>query len=381
MKSFLSFLKNKGVIGAIFMVIFYQIIMMGAFIPGYSAIPKNIDEIKIAIVNEDEQYGKTIENQLKDSLPFKHILSGESLKDSKEQLNDRDIQLIIHIPNDFSSNLQNAELKPDINFYVNEANPAMITSVMNQVISNIDAELNKSFSVNYAKGVLINMNVPEKQATELANSMEDQLHTNIVTINKVPAGLNNQMAPMFLTLVSYVGAMIASMLLAKAYVHLKGSMGKWRTFFNMQAVSVLIALIAPIVGILIVNLIHGYGGEIFMKLWMHHALQLFVSLQFTFIFSLLLGDGGMLVNLPLLLLQTIACGAVMTREVMYGFYRAISYVSPMYYTVQSDFSILFGGGHIKGQVLTLALIGVIALVINALIVMFKRNNKLISAQV
>jgi len=48
-----SLLKNKNVIGGIFMILFYQIAMLGIFLSGYSAIPKNVSELSVAIVNED----------------------------------------------------------------------------------------------------------------------------------------------------------------------------------------------------------------------------------------------------------------------------------------------------------------------------------------
>lgn len=55
---FTQFLKTKGAIASIFMGIFYAVAMLGIFIPGYSAIPNNVDQMPIAMVNDDTgQYG------------------------------------------------------------------------------------------------------------------------------------------------------------------------------------------------------------------------------------------------------------------------------------------------------------------------------------
>ncbi|MFS0782742.1 YhgE/Pip domain-containing protein [Bacillus sp. 1P06AnD] len=371
---FSAFLKNKMVIAAIFMAVFYQIIMMGSFMPGYSAIPKNIDDLHIAIVNDDPQYGKQISKQLKDSLPFKEIESNKTLKQSKKMLDDRDIELLIHIPKDFSANLQGGKVQPKMDFYINQATPAMVSSTMQSIVKEIDANMSTQFSTNKAKGILAQLNVPEKQADAMAKSIENSFDANVVTINKVPDGMHNQMAPFFLTMVSYVGAMIAALTLTGAFNGLKNIMGKWRTYAYTQIVGILMSVIAPLIGIGILYIMHGYGSETFFELWVHHALQLFVSLQFTLVFSLLLGQAGMILNLPFLLVQTIAAGAVMTRDMMYGFFKAISYISPMYYSVQADFTLLFGGGQLATYVWHLALIGLVCLALNTLIVAFRHKD-------
>lgn len=372
--NFIKFLKNKGIIAAIFMAIFYQIIMLGSFLPGYSAIPNNMDELKVSIINEDQDYGKDIANQLKESLPFKDIDTDQSLQKSKELLDERDVHLVVHIPSDFSASLQEGKEEPKINFYINESNPTMISTSMSMIVDKINSQLSQEFSFNKAKGILAQMNVPEQQADELANSIGNSFNANIVTLNKTPDGMHNQMSPMFMTMVSYVGALIAALMLTGVFNGMKNILGKWRTFLYTQMVAILIAVVAPLIGIGILYFMHGYGAETFLHLWLHHALQLFVSLQFTLLFPLLFGQGGMLINLPLLLIQTVACGAVMSREMMYGFYRAISYISPMYYSVQADYSLLFGGGRLAEYEWSLLLIGIAAIALNALAVAFAHKD-------
>lgn len=84
---FTQFLRSKGAIASIFMGIFYAIAMLGIFLPGYTALPGNMDELKIAIVNDDNgKTGSQIAEQLSESLPFKTIESELSNSEALKEL-------------------------------------------------------------------------------------------------------------------------------------------------------------------------------------------------------------------------------------------------------------------------------------------------------
>ncbi|MGP3785002.1 hypothetical protein [Paenibacillus sp. 1A_MP2] len=151
------------------------------------------------------------------------------------------------------------------------------------------------------------------------------------------------MAPMFITMALYVGAMIYSMQSVGGLRSLQQQMGKWKAFFSLRLVNLLISLIAPLIAIGIYFMVQGYGMETFMKLWLLHSVQLFVCIEFTSIFIMLLGQGGMLINLPILLSQTIANGTTMPPEMMPGYFKFMSHITPMFYSTHLDYNILFGG--------------------------------------
>ena len=50
---FKQFLGLQGVKASIFMGIFYAVAMLLIFLTGYSSLPGNMDELKVAIVNDD----------------------------------------------------------------------------------------------------------------------------------------------------------------------------------------------------------------------------------------------------------------------------------------------------------------------------------------
>lgn len=371
MNPLLTFLKNKMVTGGIFMVFFYQVIFIGLFMYGYSAIPKNMTELSVAIVNEDANYGKQIAEQLQGQLPFK-IDSSMTLEEAQKRLNDRDVQMVVHIPQDFSEKLANPDGKVQIDFLLNGSNPAMVSSSMQSVVTQITNKLNANLAVQSAEGVLKGAGIADDQAKQMAQVIPSKLNANIVTDNAPPAGMHNQMAPMFLSMVSYVGAMIFSMILTGATNGLRKQLGNARAFMGYQGVSILTSIVAPLVGLGIYFSIQGgYGAEKFFHMWMLHSLEMFTAIQFTGIFCLLAGQAGMLLNLPIMLIQTIASGAVMTQDMMPGLFKAFSYIVPMFYSVHADFDILFGGGKLGTYVIGLAAVGLFSLLIGILIYQLK----------
>ncbi|MNP46541.1 hypothetical protein D3C76_1405440 [compost metagenome] len=122
-------------------------------------------------------------------------------------------------------------------------------------------------------------------------------------------------------------------------------------------------------------MVQGYGVEVFLKMWLVHSLQLFVSIEFTSIFIMLLGQGGMLINMIFVLSQSIANGTSMSLEMMPGYFKFVSQITPMFYSTHLDYNILFGGGRTAHYAIGLALVGLVAFVLNAAIHHFKHAKQ------
>lgn len=219
------------------------------------------------------------------------------------------------------------------------------------------------------------MQVPAEQSKQIVESTMGKVSSDIVLSNPQPAGMQNQMAPMFITMALYVGAMIYAMQSIGGMQHLQGQMGKWKAFFAMRGANLLISILAPLVGIGIYFMVQGYGVEVFLKMWMVHSLQLFVSIEFTSIFIMLLGQGGMLINMIFVLSQSIANGTSMSPEMMPGYFKFVSQITPMFHSTHLDYNILFGGGKTVEYAVGLALVGVGAFIINTAIHHFKKPNR------
>lgn len=368
---FTQFLKNKGAIAAIFMGIFYSIAMLGIFLPGYTAIPGNIDQLPIAMVNEDAgQYGTMIAEQLTEKLPFETIETDLSNKEALSQLEENGLALVIHIPKTFSANMQKGEGSSSIDFTTNGAGATVVSSTMTSIVNEINNQLSTQFSTQTAQGVLMNLNVPEEQATEMAEMIETAYVGNMVTINEIPAGMHNNMLPMFLTMAGYVGAMIGAMQLVAAYRASRGKASKTRLFLYVQLAALLIAAVSSVIGIGVAYIVSSHGSDMVVGLVLHQILNYMVCFNFTAILIFLLGEGGMVLNLPILLMQTIANGATITREMMYLPYEWMSYISPMYYSVQGHYAALYGSISAAPFQWSMVAVGAGAMLINILIVAF-----------
>ncbi|PAD39646.1 YhgE/Pip domain-containing protein [Terribacillus sp. 7520-G] len=373
---FSQFLKNKGAIAAIFMGILYAIFMLGIFLPGYSAIPGNVDQLKVAIINDDGgEVGSAIADQLSENLPFQDIETDLTNKEALKDLEKNDLALVVHIPENFSENVQSGETSSSIDFTINEAGATTVSSTMSQVVGQINDQLSAQFSKQTAEGVLMNFHVPENQAAALSDKIETAYQGNIVTINEMPDGMNNNMLPMFLTMAGYVGAMIGAMQLVGAFKESKGKASRTRLFLYVQLTALMIAVLGGLVATGIVYLVNDPGGDVYFGMLGQQILNYMVCFNFTAIFIFLLGQGGMLLNLPVLLTQTLANGATISRDMMYAPYEWMSHISPMYYSVQAYFANLFGSTSPSPFIWSMAAVGAAAMLINIIIVAFLHKTK------
>ena len=373
---FTQFLKTKGAIASIFMGIFYAVAMLGIFLPGYTSIPGKVDQLPIAIVNDDAgETGAMIADQLQENLPFKKIETELTNQQALNDLEKNDLALVIHIPETFSEVIQKGETSSSIDFTINEAVATTVSSTMTSVAQQINNQLSTQFSQQTAKGVLMNFNLPEEQATQLADKIETAYVGNVVTINEIPDGMNNNMLPMFLTMAGYVGAMIAAMQLGGAFKENRGKASKARLFLYVQLTALLIAVVSSFAAAGLTYLVNDPGGDVFFGLVGQQILNYMVCFNFTAIFIFLIGEGGMILNLPILLIQTLANGATITRDMMHAPYEWMSHISPMYYSVQAYFVNLYGSISPSPYIWSMVAVGAGAMVINILIVTFLHKSQ------
>ncbi|MEK5252525.1 ABC transporter permease [Paenibacillus sp. FSL F4-0125] len=340
---FSQFLKSKGAIGSIFMGVFYAIAMLGIFLPGYTALPGNMDDLKVAIINDDAgQYGAQISGQLSESLPFKTIKTDISNKKAMDELEHNKLALVVHIPEEFSANVQSGKVSASIDFTVNEASATMVSSAMSSVVGEINKQLSANFSEQTAKGVLMNFNVPEEQATAMATQIKNSYVGNYVVINDVPNGMHNNMLPMFLTMAGYVGAMIASMQLVASFKANRGKASKTKLFMFVQLTALLIAVLSTVVALTIAFSVADVDLSLLLPVAAQQILMYMAAFNVCAIMVFLVGEGGMVLNIPILLMQTIANGATMPRDMMYTPYDWFGRITPMYYSVQAYMAQMFG---------------------------------------
>jgi len=142
----------------------------------------------------------------------------------------------------------------------------------------------------------------------------------------------------------------------------------------MQLTALLIAFFSSLAATGITYWVNHPGSSFFISIFTHQMLNYMVCFNFTAILVFLLGEGGMILNIPIMLMQTLANGATIPREMMYAPYQWMSYISPMYYSVQGYFADLYGSVRASPYIWKMAAIGIIAMAVNITIVAFFRKS-------
>lgn len=362
LKAFLSKPTTKvGIVTALMFQVIFALIWM----TGYSGVsdPERLKQLNVGIVALDTTMGPQIAEQLKQSLPVT-TQSIATEEEAARMLNERELQMVVTIPADFSKSASSQDGKAAIHYYINESNPQMIKSVMNSMAAQITSTVNKVAVTQGVQAVLTGAKFPAEQAAGAASALSERVTSNIQYSNVVD-GMNNQMVPMMLVLASYVGSMLLGMNLQQSSMMLAGSFGRWQRFAARCIINVAAAVIVSLVGSSLVLALGGQSSHGFLAMWGFQALFVLTFMFLAQLFLLLFGMGGMLFNIIMLSIQLVSSGAMMPRELLPDFYHAISVAFPATYAVEGLMDLLFGGPGAGGAVLGLILIAAAAALLGA----------------
>ncbi|GFN29764.1 YhgE/Pip domain-containing protein [Paenibacillus xylaniclasticus] len=377
-QAILMFLKRPTTIVGILTALMFQIIFSVVWMTGYDGVTDRMNKLHVGIVNADGQAAASIADQLQQSVPFQSSLY-DNEQSAKEALNDKEVQMVIVIPEGFTANLQAAGTQAELLFTINEANASMIKTVMQSAAERIASEVNKQAMAGGTEALLTSFNMPAEQAKAAAASLSDKIKADIVSVNKVD-GMNNQMVPMMLVLASYVGAMIMGMNMEQSSMSLIGKLGRWRRFGARIMINAAAAVFVSGVGVILLAALGGQAEHGFLTLWAYQILTVLVFMYVSQMFLFLLGMAGMLFNILSLSLQLVTSGAMMPRELLPSFYNHLGDVFPATYAVQGMMDILFGGPSAAYPALKLAAIGAVALLISAGAVAARKDHSAAVAQ-
>ncbi|MHA6480580.1 YhgE/Pip domain-containing protein [Paenibacillus sp. strain BS8-2] len=367
-----SFMKRPTTWVGIITAFMFQIIFSVIWMTGYDGVTDRVDGLTIAIVNEDTSgMGDTIAGNLADNLPFTVVLPS-SLEEAKKELNERELQMVVHIPSDFAAQAASKDAQAKIDYWINESNPALIKSMMSGAAETITAEVNHQAVAMGIKATLSGMSVPDEQAAAASSGLSERVVSNVQSVNVVQ-GMNNQMVPMMMVLASYVGAMIMGMNIEQSSMAISGTTTRFARFGARSLINVISAAAVSLVG---ASLLAALGGQIeagFLALWGFQFLFLLTFMFVSQMFLYLFGMAGMLFNIMLLSVQLVSSGAMVPRELLNDFYTGLSKLLPATYAVDGNMNILFGGPGVGNDVAALLAIGAVAAIVSAAAVMLKRR--------
>lgn len=372
-----AYLKKPATIIGIVTAMMFQVIFSLIWMTGYEGVYDNTNHLKIAVVNEDPGLGGKLEELLAKSLPFQ-VVNISSAEQAKAMLNEREIQMVMHIPADFSNRVRTPGQQAKIHYTINESNPPLIKSMMQSAADSVTASVSKEAMALGAQAILTKAQAPAPEVLETAQGLTDRVGSQFDYTNRVQ-GMNNQMVPMMMVLASFVGAMIMGMNLQQATGMLGSGYSKWHKFGARVFINVTSALVIALIGS---SLVHALGGQMsagFVTFWLFQALFLMTFMFFTQMFLIVFGMGGMLLNISMLSIQLVSSGAMVPRELLGSFYFSISEYLPATYAVEGGMNLLFGGPEAGSDAVALAFIMLICASIGLLATGMRKDNGTISA--
>ncbi|SFF28621.1 YhgE/Pip N-terminal domain-containing protein [Paenibacillus catalpae] len=367
-----AFMKRPTTWVGIITALTFQMVFSLIWMTGYDGVTDRADQLHIAIVNKDGQLGKQVASNLMKELPFQ-MSQLDDLDAAKKQLDDRKLQMVIYMPEDFTQKTASPEGHANIQYWINESNPALIKSMMSGVAEQVTAEVNKqavAAGIQSTLGTAAKM--PEAQAATAAQSLAERVTADIQSTNAIH-GMNNQMVPMMMVLASYVGAMIMGMNLEQSAMAVQSSVSRWRRFAARSIINIAAAVVVSLVG---ATLLYSLGGQIeqgFIHLWLFEMLFLLTFMFVSQMFLYLFGMAGMLFNIMLLSAQLVSSGTIVPRELLSDFYTALGTILPATYAVEGNMNLLFGGPGVGHEAAVLFLISAVAIAVSAAAAGLKRS--------
>ncbi|MBS3680909.1 ABC transporter permease [Ornithinibacillus massiliensis] len=353
-----SFFKQKETLIGIAAAIAFQLIFVFIWLTAYDGVYDRTDQFKIGIINDDIGYGEEIVEQLEQGNLFQ-ITKYSNLHLAQKELDDRNINMLIHFPNQLTENIL-ANENASIDYYINQSTATLTKQMMEKIAGNITGQVNQQ--VQQAIKIQIADHVPQMLAEQsenkhvveqvtsqlidiLQSSSNPSIHENVMKIND-KEGFAPTMVPLLIVLASYIGAMLVSQHLQLSEGKLTTMHSKSSLFIGRQIINVLVAIGVSLLTVCLMYLFHIDINQNFFVLWGFQALLMFSFLTLSQVFVMLFGNIGMIFNIALTASQLVSSGAIVPRELLSSFYQGLGDLLPATYGVNSYFSLIYGGGNV-----------------------------------
>ncbi|GIO86892.1 hypothetical protein J25TS5_38240 [Paenibacillus faecis] len=362
-KSLQAYLKAPQTKVGIITALMFQVIFSLIWMTAYDGVNERVSSFQIAVVNEDGAFGEKLVGGLRQSVPFAWE-TGLTADEAKQALEDREVQMIMTIPEKFGQTLQTPGQAGTLQYTINGSNASMVKSVMESAAARITESLNRLVSTQAIQTAFQEMALPEAQAGQLAQGLSGKVASQVDVVHPID-GMNNQMVPMMLVLASFVGSMIMGMNLQQAAAGMNPGISGGSRFAARVVLNVGASLLVSLVGTSLVFALGGQAEQGFFIFWMFQSLLVLTFLFFTQMFLLLFGMAGMLFNIAGLSLQLVSSGAMVPRQLLSHFYQAVGDYLPATYAVEGLMNVQFtgAGGAVASDMLRLAVIMGVSLAI------------------
>jgi uncharacterized phage infection (PIP) family protein YhgE len=377
--------KNRLFILGLLIPLIFQIVYLCIAIPAIKDGNAGLQNLKIAIVNEDQDLGKQVTWQLSKTLPFKTEVSSD-LSGSLDSMENGGSNMVIYIAPDFSARCQQGS--GQISYYINQSTPSMTKQVMERTALSINQSLNE-ISFNEIKNTIKQSSVtalsqaglPATAATAISTNLNQAFdHLKYISISSDIQKVNNAdgftktVFPFFIFLMYFVGCVIMTGLQTGVFKSLRKKYSQSKILLSKLVINILASLVIPCI---VIGLAACFDIPFALGIaatWLLLSVGFFTLLSLVQVFSDWFGIPGMgLAALILFPLQFVTSGLMYSREILPAFYSTISNYLPVTYFGDGMIKMFYGGPSISKDIWILLLIAAISIVFSALTI-FKKEK-------
>lgn len=394
MKGLQALFRIRETYIGIFATIAFQLIFFTIWMTAYDGVNERTENLHVGLISEDTVIGKELEGQLDELLPF-HVKTYHSIDKAKNELNERNVDMIIQIPADFTAQIQDKK-KATIHYWINQANASLSKSLMEGVAKQVTEEINhnmypiqqekviQGFSQQFEQFPLeqeISIVIKEAVVSTISNMQDKPIQPSIIKTNDVE-GFAANFVPLMVIISSFAGAMIMIMQHQQAAQSVNPSVSSWQLFFARQLINIGVAFLLPFVTIGLMNIFNISSEQSLLTIYLFQSLMFWAFLCLAQVFVMIFGNLGMIFNILALSLQLVTSGVLVPTTMLSNFYSKLAAFFPATYGADGYYTIIFGGSSesIVNNISSLGIIIGATLVISFSAVAIKSKIKASSKQ-
>ncbi|WP_342546303.1 ABC transporter permease [Lysinibacillus sp. FSL K6-4013] len=363
----------------------FQLIFFTIWMTAYDGVNERAEQLSIGLVVEDSAMGQQVAQNIKGSIPFS-MEDYPSMKKAESALNERQINMIMQIPADFTNQIQ-AGKEAEIIYAINQANASVAKNIMEGVAKQLTEEINQALypmQQNQAVEVFAQQfaQLPFEQQT--AQQITTSVKTTVMNVKDHPVdgtivktndvkGFAANFVPLMVIISSFVGAMVMIMQHQQAAQLVQESLSKWQLFLARQLLNVGVAFTLPFITIGLMRLFNIASQESLLSIYFFQSVMYLAFLSLAQVFVIAFGNMGMVFNICALSLQLVTSGVLVPKTMLSEGYKQVAAMLPATYGADGYYTIIFGGStdNLLQNSSSLGIIIFVTLAIATLIVTFK----------
>jgi len=355
MRGLQTLLRVRETYIGIVAAIAFQLIFFTIWMTAYDGVNERADQLSIGFISEDTGMGQQIAKDMKDNIPFT-LKEYSSMKQAEQALNERQINMIMQIPANFTNQLQTGK-EAEIIYAINQANASVAKNMMEGVAKQLTEEMNQMlyplqqnqaievFSQQFAQLPFeqnTSQQINASVKTTVMTVKDHAVDATIIKTNDVK-GFAANFVPLMVIISSFVGAMVMIMQHHQAAQMVQSSLSKWQLFLARQLLNVGVALTLPFLTIGLMHLFNISSNESFLFIYFFQSVMFLAFLCLAQVFVILFGNTGMVFNICALSLQLVTSGVLVPKTMLSEGYKHVAAMLPATYGADGYYTIIFGG--------------------------------------